>query len=190
MNLGLRWDIFGVIKEDEDRFSVYRPSQGLVSTPDLYESDLNNFSPRISAAWDVGGHGKTVVRAGIGIYYDLFAQDFFTGQIPFNCFSCPGVAYNPTGSDPVLLSLSPIATLAPGAAIFPAATDNFDVFTVDGLRTPYVTTWNLNLQQQVGGAGVFQIGYVGSQGHALFRIRDINQPSAATIRAYDYFTRG
>ena len=190
VNLGLRWDLFGVIHEDQDRFSVYRPSTGLVMAPDLYTSDKNNFSPRISAAWDLGGKGKTVIRAGIGVYYDLFAQDFFIGQIPFNCFSCPGVAFNPTGPDPVLLSLSPIGTLAPGAAIFPAATDNFDVFTVDDLTTPYVTTWNLNVQQQVGSAGVFQIGYVGSQGHHLFRMRDINTPDAATIRAFDYATNG
>jgi outer membrane receptor protein involved in Fe transport len=190
LNLGLRWDYFGVIQEERDRFSVYRPNQGLVLMSKLYESDLDNFSPRLSAAWDLGGKGKTVIRAGFGAFYDLFAQDFFTGQIPFNCFSCPGVAYNPTGPDPVLLSLSPIATLAPGAAIFPTATDNFDVFTVDNLRTPYVLSWNLNVQQQVSDLGVFQMGYVGSGGRKLFRIRDINAPSAVTIRAYDYFTNG
>jgi len=190
VNLGVRWDFFGVIQEDQDRFSVYRPNQGLVSVRNLYESDMNNFSPRVSVAWDLGGKGKTVIRAGVGVYYDLFAQDFFVGQIPFNCFSCPGVAFNPTGTDPVLLSLSPAANLAVGVPIFPTATDNFDVFTVDNLTTPYVATWNVNVQHQLGNLGVFQIGYVGSQGHHLFRMRDINAPDVPTIRAYDYATNG
>jgi hypothetical protein len=191
VNLGLRWDYFGVIDEEQDRFSTYVPTQGLVLQRNIYEADLDNFSPRVSVAWDWNGKGSTVVRAGFGVFYDLFAQDFFTGQIPFNCFSCPGVAYNPTGSDPVLLSLSPIGTLAVGAPVWPAAADNFDVFTVsDNLRTPYVLSYNLNLQQQVGKAGVFQLGYVGSGGRKLFRMRDINQPAAATIRAYDYATNG
>ena len=35
--------------------------------------------------------------------------------------------------------------------------------------------YNLNVQQQVGKAVVFQVGYVGSEGHHLFRFRDINQ---------------
>jgi len=187
VNLGLRWDYYGVIREEQGRFSIYDPSAGLVVTPNLYDKDLNNFGPRVSVAWDVGGKSKTVVRAGFGVFYDLFAQDFFTGQIPFNCFSCPGVAYNPIGSDPVTLAAFPsISTLAGGAAIFPAVGgDTSDIFTVDSLRTPYVFNFNLNVQRQLAGSAVLQIGYVGSAGHKLFRIRDINQLSQAEITAFD-----
>ncbi|HKP73542.1 MAG TPA: carboxypeptidase regulatory-like domain-containing protein [Pyrinomonadaceae bacterium] len=32
--------------------------------------DNNNFAPRVGFAWDVAGNGKTVVRAGFGMYYD------------------------------------------------------------------------------------------------------------------------
>ena len=187
VNLGLRWDYYGVISEEQGRFSIYDPSVGLVPKPNLYDKDLNNFGPRVSLAWDVGGKNKTVVRAGFGVFYDLFAQDFFTGQIPFNCFSCPGVAYNPIGSDPVTLAAFPsISTLAAGAAIFPAVGgDTSDIFTVNNLRTPYVYNFNLNVQHQLPGNAVLQVGYVGSAGHKLFRIRDINQLSQAEITAFD-----
>jgi len=191
-NLGLRWDYFGVISEKQGHFSIYNPTQGLVLRPDLYDKDLNNFSPRISAAWDVTGKGKTVVRAGFGIFYDLFAQDFFTGQIPFNCFSCPGVAYNPIGPNPITFAAFPnVSSLAPGVAIFPAVGgDTSDVFTVDNLRTPYVYSYNLNVQRELWSGGLLQVGYVGSAGRNLFRIRDINAPSQTAIAASDIACAG
>ncbi|MBI1760760.1 MAG: carboxypeptidase regulatory-like domain-containing protein [Acidobacteria bacterium] len=43
---------------------------------DIYEADFNNVAPRFGLAWDPLAHsktqaGKTVVRAGFGVYYDL-----------------------------------------------------------------------------------------------------------------------
>jgi hypothetical protein len=197
VNLGLRWDYYGVIKEDQDRFSFYNPASGLATVDEVYEPDYNNFSPRISVAWDPYGKGKTVFRGGFGVAYDAFSHDFFIGQIPFNCFNCPGVAYNPVGPDPLFLSLSPIDILDPAQPVFdPASTgpgsgDTTDIFIADpGIRTPYVFNYNLNVQQDVWGKGVVQVGYVGSMGRKLFRYRDINQPSGATIRAFDYATNG
>lgn len=190
VNLGLRYDFYGVITEEGGRFSVYDPIAGLVTRPEVYEPDANNFSPRASFAWDLGGNGSTVLRGGFGMFYDLFAQDFFVGQIPFNCFSCPGVGLNPTGTDPVLLSLSPVLTLQPNQPVFPTAGDSFDIFTIDDLRTPYIYNFNLNLQQALGSKSVLQVGYVGSAGHKLFRIRDINHFGTATITANDIACAG
>jgi hypothetical protein len=124
------------------------------------------------------------------MFYDSFSQDYFVGQIPFNCFSCPGVGLNPTGTDPVLLSLSPVLTLQPGQSVFPTAGDSFDINTIDKLNTPYIYNFNLNLQQKLGSKTVVQLGYVGSAGHKLFRIRDINHFDTATITANDIACAG
>jgi hypothetical protein len=112
-----------------------------------------------------------VLRAGYGLYYDALSQDFFVGQLPWNTFN-PGPAYNN-----VLFSFSPVSELTPGGPVFEDSSFSAsDVFTVDKhLRTPFVQIYNVNLQEELGSRGAFQIGYVGSLGKSLFRYRDINQ---------------
>jgi outer membrane receptor protein involved in Fe transport len=192
VNLGLRYDFYGVINDEGNNFSVYDPVAGLVLRPELYNVDGNNFSPRVSLAWDLGGNGSTVLRAGFGMFYDAFPQDIVTGQFPWNCFLCPGVAHNPTGPNPVTLAAFPnVAVLSPGVDIWPAVGgDQGDINTLDKIDTPYVYNFNLNLQQQLGSKTMFQIGYVGSAGHKLFRIRDINTFDTATISALDIACAG
>jgi len=192
VNLGLRWDYFGVIG-DNSQFSVYNPNVGLVLKSQLYPKDFNNFSPRASVAWDVFGKGKTVLRAGVGVFYDGFSQDFFTGQLAENTFNT-GPAYNAIGPNPVFITTAlNTPTLVSGVPIFTgvapgAGNSTTDAFTVaPNLRTPYVYNYNLNLQQELFRNTVLQVGYVGSAGRKLFRFRDINQPSQAQITAIDTF---
>lgn len=188
VNLGLRWDYFGVIHEKDNLFSVYDPATGLQQVDQLYNKDFNNFSPRVGFAWDIGGNGKTVVRGGYSIAYDIFSQDFFTGQIFFNSFNA-GPAYNAVGPRPILFSFTPSGPLTPGVSVFDPTTfetDTTDAATVArNLPTPYVQTFSLNVQQELFRDTVLQVGYVNSGGRKLFRFRDINQPSQAEITAAD-----
>lgn len=209
VNYGLRWDYFGVIHEEHNRFSIFDPTtQSLVQVgspglPGLYPKDFNNFSPRASFAYDLTGDGKTVVRAGAGLYYDAFSQDFFLGQAPYNCGFCPGAAYNAIGPSVININKSPAAStggvITAGVPVFlptigaltgfnPAS----DVFSVDQrLRTPYVYEYNLNVQRQLTGPMALQVGYVGSAGRKLFRYLDINQVNPATgVVPYPTITTG
>ncbi|MDQ3652053.1 MAG: TonB-dependent receptor [Acidobacteriota bacterium] len=191
-NFGLRYDYAGVIDEERGRFSNFDPRLGLVLVgtngfDKLYNRDLNNFSPRLGVAFDVGGKGQTVLRAGWGLFYDAFSQDFFVGQLPFNTFN-PGPAYNGIGTAPVLFSFSTVEQIEVGVPIFNGYSDS-DVFAVDrNLRTPYVQNYNLNIQQELSKNIILQVGYVGSNGTKLFRYRDINQPvdpARSTARPFD-----
>jgi Carboxypeptidase regulatory-like domain/TonB dependent receptor len=192
VNLGLRWDYFGVIDEKNHLLSNFDPVHGLVQVGSpgllrLYDRDWNNFSPRLGLAWNVHGNGKTVVRAGWGLFYDAFSQDFFAGQLPFNTFN-PGPAFNPVGPSPILFSFSTVDTIQNNVPIFTDFLDS-DVFAVDpNLRTPYVQNYNLNIQRELFKNGVLEVGYVGSHGTRLFRYRDINQPvnpSVSSARPFD-----
>src|SRR5712691_11839521 len=192
LNLGVRWDYFGVIREKNNLLSNFDRVKGLVQVgsaglPRLYKRDFNNFSPRLGLAWDLGGKGKTVVRAGWVLFYDAFSQDFFAGQLPFNTFN-PGPAFNPVGPAPILFSFSTVGTIQNGVPIFSGFGDS-DVFAVDPkLATPYVQNFNLNVQRELFKNGVLEVGYVGSHGTKLFRYRDINQPvnpSVSSARPFD-----
>jgi hypothetical protein len=206
VNAGLRWDYFGVIGTDGNQLSIYNPAVGLVRPSQLYPKDYNNFSPRLSVAYDVFGKGKTVVRAGFGVFYDAFSQDFFTGQLAFNTFNT-GPAYNAIGPNPVFFTnvlnpalpvgppLSPLAgdsIIQPNVPVFdpfsvtPGTATATDAFTVSHrLRTPYVYNYNLNIQQELLPNTVLEVGYVGSAGRKLFHFLDINQPTQAEITAAD-----
>jgi len=192
LNLGLRYDYFGIMQEKHQNFSNVDPSTGLpfnVGPGRLYEPDYNNWAPRVSVAWDVTGHQKTVVRAGFGIFYDAFSQDMFLGHLPWNSYYDPGPAYSGYGVNPIGNAGVIVAPLDPNSPVYSSAGPMPDGFGVDQhIRAPYMENYNLNVQQQLGRRMTLQVSYVGSQGHKLFRFRDINQPSLSAIQQFDYAT--
>jgi hypothetical protein len=203
LNYGLRWDYYSVVAEKNHLFSDFVPTSstqgnliqvGPGGLPGLYNPDKKDFSPRISIAWDVTGKGKTVIRSGWGLFFDAFSQDMMLGHLPYPTFYAPGPAYNNIGPNPVqMANINPAALDTTGAYIagtplYGTPNCNFecDIFSFDrNIKTPYIENYNLNLQQQFSKNVVLQVGYVGSQGHRLFRFFDINQPSQATITAED-----
>ena len=210
LNYGLRWDYFGVIQEKDNLLSNVTslgPAQGplagftltQVGQPglsSLYNPDKKDFAPRVSLAWDVNGQGKTVVRAGYGIFFDAFSQDMVLGHLPYSPYFDPGPAYNNipyangTANDIIatpafggaIVAGSPLYSNNPADACLPEC----DAFTFDrNIKMPYMENYNLNLQQQITNKAVIQIGYVGSQGHRLWRFFDLSQPSQDTITKCD-----
>jgi hypothetical protein len=70
MNYGLGWTYDGALNYDLRKPEYLAP---FVGTGGLGPTRRNwtNFSPMLGLAWSSGADGKTVVRAGVGIYYDL-----------------------------------------------------------------------------------------------------------------------
>jgi Carboxypeptidase regulatory-like domain/TonB dependent receptor len=190
LNLGLRWDYYGVVQEKQNLFNNVDPTTGQVfalRSNRLYNPDYRNWAPRVSVAWDVFGHQKTVLRAGYGIFYDATSQDMFLGHLPFSSSFDPGVAYSGLpGAGQISFGLPNQVPFAPGVPVFSNYKPMGDSFGIDpNIRTPYLQNYNLNLQQQITRKMVLQVGYVGSEGHKLWDFRDINQPSQAQITAAD-----
>jgi hypothetical protein len=197
LNLGLRWEYFGPLSEKHNLLSNFDSSGNLVlvgssTLPQLYNRDLNNFGPRIGFSWNV--LRNTVVRAGYGLYYDYLPQN----NLIANFTTSAGVATNPVGPASTFvggLDYNSAAFINPSAAttpIFTPTVSTQSIFITDhNLRTPYVGNWNLNIQQQLGGAAAFEIGYVGSKGTKLSRLYDANQARAnLAFNAIDVFSDG
>ena len=187
LDYGLRWDYFGVIAEKSNLFSNFNPANGELSQvgtnglSSLYQPDYRNFAPRLSVAYDLTGKGSTVIRSGAGLFYDLFSQDFFIGQYPYDAPTI-GPAYNDVGPEPILSSGSVASPIVAGQPVFSSFGVSPNLFGVDQhLRTPRMLNYNLNVQHEASKNIVFQVGYVGSEGHHLFRFRDINQTLSRTV---------
>jgi hypothetical protein len=207
VNYGLRWDYYAVVKEKNNLFynflvTSFDPvadtgtgslvqvgSPGLGS---LYQPNYKNFSPRASIAWDATGKGRTVIRAGWGLFYDAFSQDIFLGHLPYPAYYAPGPAYANFGADPITSAALNGTTINPGGVLTPvyAPSDcsvvECDIFAVDPhIKTPYMENYNFNIQQQISSKTTLQVAYVGSQGHRLFHFLDLNEPTQAGITKAD-----
>jgi len=69
LNYGLSYRVDSNLwNHDQGHPAIIAPVFGKGTAPS--PKDKNNFAPTLGFAWDVGGNGRTVIRAGAGIYYD------------------------------------------------------------------------------------------------------------------------
>ena len=180
LNLGVRWEYFGPLSEKDNLLSNLGSDGALHlvgsgGVKGAWNRKLTNFSPRVGFAWQA--FPGTVVRAGYGLYYDYVPQNVITS----NFTNVAGITTNPIGPKPVLpLNFNATAwSTAIGPVFSPATSGPFSIFvTSPHFTTPYVQSWNLNIQQAISKAASFEIGYVGSKGAHLTRLYDANQTDA------------
>ena len=156
--------------------------------------DKNDWAPRIGFAWDPKGNGKTSLRGGFGIFYDVLKGEDnlqFNGQPPF--FGNAGIVFDPvpttqnsivqylndpfgsTGTPNSFPSKPPSSGLDFGAAGFlPFNNSGFLFFVNPHLRTPYTYQYNLSLQHELARNLDMEVTYIGSSSHGLTSLLDIN----------------
>jgi hypothetical protein len=141
-------------------------------------TDLTNFGPRLGFAYNV--FKDTVIRGGYGIMYapSLFqaagtsgtsGTEGFTGSSPLNISFDNYTTFAANLSNPF-----PNGFILPaGAANGPTSGINTDLGSGIGEgffisnRNPMIQQWNFNIQQQVKGNWLIQVGYIASKGQFL-----------------------
>ncbi|HBB95902.1 MAG TPA: hypothetical protein DC054_10975 [Blastocatellia bacterium] len=124
----------------------------------------NNFAPRVGIAWDPFKKGTTSIRAGYGMYFD---------QLSFSYDETDLVARNPPFQQQVVINSTTLDNPLAGSTAV-----NLTVQDVSGIdqnfKTPYVQSWSLDLQHQLGSKTLVTAGYFGSRGTHLSGVVDEN----------------
>jgi hypothetical protein len=127
----------------------------------LWRTTYNNFAPRVGFAYQLPATPGTVLRGGLGVFYDLGngpAGLAFGSAFPFRREK---VFSN------VLFPLDP-AQAAPPPLNFDPPYGTFYAFD-PRLKLPYTVQWNLGAEQPLGARQALSVAYVGAAGRRLLR---------------------
>jgi Carboxypeptidase regulatory-like domain/TonB dependent receptor len=175
LQLGLRWEWNGTPVEAEDRFVNFDPLTGsLVRKHQPYQQDYR-WEPRVGFAWDVFHNGKTVVRSAYGLMADQPVANLVTG-----------LTSNPPFATPLTFNGPGFVTFSNALTAAKAAGSLNPVAVASDFKTPYVQTWNFNIQQEITPDLGVMLGYFGNKGTDLRTALNINQylPAGTTLRPY------
>jgi carboxypeptidase family protein len=192
---GLRWEYYGAANEATNRTTVFDfnefhgvclgtgsfntlpvpASDGPINTPPcpknpaLYNPDYKNFDPRVALAWAPNVfHGKTVIRAGFGIYHGAAQNDDLNAGLESDTFRVQ--VNQATPLSPAFEQTSPdLSSLTvQKQASHPRALQR------EGRRDLYAEEWGLTIEHELPANFSLSLQYLGSHGVRLFSRGAVN----------------
>ncbi|OFW00064.1 MAG: hypothetical protein A3F68_05095 [Acidobacteria bacterium RIFCSPLOWO2_12_FULL_54_10] len=167
LNLGLRYEFHTVNPEQRGRAAALVDAKNDAKTtlgvPPHTNPSLKNFSPRFGFAWDVRGDGKTAVRGGFGLLYDInsLAAARYVGASAMPPFSSRSLVNNV------------------GRVTFPyVVPPGFEGNVVRGpdynMSQPHMLQYNLTVERELPGEMALMLAYGGSRGINLIQSVEAN----------------
>jgi Carboxypeptidase regulatory-like domain len=170
LRIGFRGEFTNGWNEVDGRASnyLYNSAGVILTQPAVGGSALavNNAkflpAPRLSVAWAPFASKKTVIRAGIGIYYALLDNLSYR------------LDQNPPYNTVYAVKNIPFSSIAPGKTY--AAAKVIPSGVQPNLQTPTVESYTFKIEQQIAPNTVLSVGYIGSHGYHELLSRDTNLP--------------
>ncbi|MBI3681097.1 MAG: carboxypeptidase regulatory-like domain-containing protein [Acidobacteria bacterium] len=185
LNIGVRYEIYTPDVEIRDRLVnvdrtalklVYAGEDG-VSRSANKSTQYGNIGPRFGFAYDLFGHGKTVLRGGYGLSYfpePVTANGQLGIQVPYLFSQNYTTETNPTDFSRVpqiQLPFPPVQTVKPKTtAEYNAANPSAQGHDYNNL-TGYAEHWSFNIEQQLTPTLLLETAYAGSRGiHVMINL--------------------
>lgn len=141
----------------------------------FYETTWNNLAPRAGLAYQLSPERGTILRGGLGVFYDLgtaFSGSAFNPQFyPYS----RGIEFFEVAITSPLLSAQPPAVSAdpPYPRLFAYERD---------YKLPYTMQFNVAVEQSLGAGDSVSVTYVGAVGRRLGRVESLRNPTPKFTR--------
>ena len=176
LNLGARYEYWtNPLGASNQALNSISNAPGVITFGDP-KTDKNNFAPRVGFAYDPTGSGKTAIRGGFGIAYDVKFQNFASITLPPQlqselntnsaCTLTPQPAWCTTTGGSGFLASGGL----PPAYIPPANQADARSLTtsyVDDTVLPKIMTWSLGVQREIYHNASVEVRYLGTRGLEL-----------------------
>lgn len=133
------------------------------------------FGPRLGFAYDLTGHGSTVVRGGFGIMYERIQGNDMYNAGPNQPFSA-SITFNNVSLQ------NPQQQLTTGTA--PAVTipvGNITGLNANNYKLPVVYQYSVGVQRSITARSVLNVSYVGNQQRHQNDYQEVNLPNASYL---------
>jgi carboxypeptidase family protein/TonB-dependent receptor-like protein len=176
LNLGLRYEYWtNPLGDSTQALNAISNVPGVV-TFGVPKTDKNNIAPRVGFAFDPRGNGKTAIRGGFGIAYDVKFQNFASITLPPQLQSelDPTSACTLTPQPTWCGSSTHAGFLAGGGLpqtyVPPATQADARALTtsyIDDTVMPKILTWSLGVQHEIYRNASVEVRYLGTRGISL-----------------------
>lgn len=148
--------------------------------PGGFKPVWTNWAPRLGAAYDVRGDGKTAIRAGFGVYFSqipMQSKMALAEQTPWNPSASGGETLNwtdPWRTSRLVRYTAPPTPFATDISSFVYPPRIAMVGFLQDTPTPYTLQWNFSVQQALTSAINVEAAYVGNRGKHFLQTYDYN----------------